>query len=332
MDYQQILSDLKAKNYKPVYFLTGEEPFFIDQVSDYVEDHVLDESSRGFDQTVVYGADSDISEILATAKRYPMMGELNVVVVKEAQKLKGLDALSSYLDQPQDKTLLLFAYKKKLDGRLSVSKKIKKQTVFLETKQLYADKIPAFVQSTAKQFGLNIGAKPAHLIHEFIGADLSRIYKELEKLKVAMDGAIEVTEDAVEEHIGISKEFNNFELQAALARKDSKKVFRIINHLGENTGRGEAITTIATLYGYFTKVWKFHVAPDKSPSGLAKFAGIPPFFIKDYQAAANNYSQRALFNIVRHLKEADLQSKGIKPAVEQTKLLEELAVKILHSS
>lgn len=332
MDHLDIIKDLKAGNYKPVYFLCGEEPYFIDKVSDYIEDYILDESVKGFDQTVVYGADSNITDIIAAAKRFPMMGEKQVVLVKEAQKLKGLDALVNYLDQPQAQTILAFAYKKKPDGRLAVTKKLKKQAVFLEAKPLYSDKIPAYIQNMAKAKKLSLDPKSAYLIHESVGDNLSRIEKELEKLKIAVGEGAAVLPEHIEEHIGISKEFNTFELQAALAKKDVRKAFRIISFLGANSGSSEAIMTVATLYAYFTKVWKVHVSPDKSQGGIAKFVGVPPFFVKDYQTAAANYSQKALFQIVGHLKDADLKCKGIKPGPEQSKLLEELVFKILHAA
>ena len=351
----QILTDLKRKIFKPVYFLSGEEAYYIDLISDYIEKNVLDESEQEFNQTILYGKDVDLNTIISAAKRFPMMSEYQVVIVKEAQNLKELgkssggddedddipakktntsssNALASYLQQPQSSTILVFCYKyKTLDKRSSVYKSLQKNHVFLETKKMYDNQIPEWITSFVQERKFKIGPKASFLLTEFLGNDLSKITNEVEKLFINLKEGDEVTADAVQDNIGISKEFNVFELQDALAKKDILKANRIINYFSANEKEHPAVMTLSTLYGYFSKILLYHFCPDKSKFAVAQALGVNPFFVDGYAKAAQNYGTAKLKAIFSYLKEYDLKTKGVEnTGVNNGELMKELIFKILH--
>lgn len=351
----QILTDLKRKIFKPIYFLSGEEAYYIDMVSDYIEKNVLDESEQEFNQTILYGKEADMNTIISAAKRFPMMSEYQVIIVKEAQNLKELgktsggsddedsdspvkkssstsNALTAYLQQPQTSTILVFCYKyKTLDKRSTIYKSLQKNHIFLETKKLYDNKIPEWITEFVQDHKFKISPKASYLLAESLGNDLSKIAKEIEKLFINLKEGEEITLELVQDNIGISKEFNVFELQDALAKKDILKANRIINYFSANEKEHPAVMTLSSLYGYFTKVLLYHFAPDKSKFVVAQVLGVNPFFVDGYVNAAKNYNTAKLKSIFSYLKEYDLKTKGVdNNGVNNGELMKELMFKILH--
>jgi DNA polymerase-3 subunit delta len=351
----QLLTDLKRKIFKPVYFLSGEEAYYIDLISDYIEKNVLDENEQEFNQTILYGKDVDLNTIISAAKRFPMMSEYQVLIVKEAQNLKELgkgsseddddeeptlkkgstssvNALTSYLQSPQPSTILVFCYKyKKLDKRSTTYKSLQKNHVFIETKKLYENQLPEWITSSVQEHNIKIGPKAAFLLAEFLGNDLSKISNEIEKLVINLKEGEEITTDAIQDKIGISKEFNVFELQDAIGKKDVLKANRIINYFSANEKEHSPIMTLSVLYGYFSKILIYHFAPDKSKFAIAQTLGVNPFFVDGFAKAAQNYSTGKLKDIFKYLKEYDLKTKGVNNGVtERGELMRELIFKILH--
>jgi len=354
----QILTDLKRRIFKPVYFLSGEEAYYIDLISDYIEKNALDESEQEFNQTILYGKDVDLATIIGAAKRFPMMSEYQVVIVKEAQNLKELgkssgsgddeeddapaksrqsttgagNALAAYLQQPQTSTILVFCYKyKTLDKRSTVYKSLQKNHVFIETKKLYDNQLPDWITNFVQDKKFKIGVKASFLLAEFLGNDLSKISNEVEKLLINLKEGDEITAELVMDNIGISKEFNVFELQDALAKKDILKANRIINYFSANEKEHPAVMTLSSLYGYYSKILLYHFSPDKSKFAVAQALGVNPFFVDGYAKAAQNYGTAKLKAIFGYLKEYDLKTKGVDNAgVSNGELMKEMIFKILH--
>lgn len=353
-EIDQILLDLKRRIFKPVYFLSGEEPYYIDQVSDYVEKQILDESEREFNQFVVYGKDTNLSQILTYAKQFPMMGELVVVVVKEAQNIRELNKTSggedenenqtedkepasvqeflNYLKQPQSSTLLLFCYKyKKIDKRVAIGKALQKHAVFVETKKLYDNQLPDWISVYLQNRKFKIQPRTAYLIAESLGSDLSKLASELDKLMIGLKEGSEITAETVQNHIGISKDFNVFELNKALGSKDVLKANRIIQHFEGNEKQNPGIMVVAQLFNYFAKLMRYHYLTDKSKSAAAAELGVNPFFVDEYSRAAQYYPVPKIRHIFTYLKEFDLKNKGVdNPNISYGDLLKELVFKIMH--
>lgn len=333
MDHNQILKDLKNKVYHPVYFLTGEETYYIDLIADYIENNVLDDAEKDFNQTILYGKECDIATIISEAKRYPMMANHNVVIIKEAQHLNTqIDKLESYLEQPTPTTILVFCYKyKKIDGRKAFGKTLKKKSVYFETKKLYDNQIPEWISAYLKDKNYTITPQAALLIAEFLGADLGKVVNELNKLIINVPAGNEITPDTVERNIGISKDFNNFELNKALGSKDVFKANNIIYHFSKNEKDHPLVVTIGLMYTFFTNILKFHYTKDKSRNNVASVLRVSPFFVSEYQTAARNYSIRKSVKIIEYLRDYDLKSKGVNnTSTANSELLKELVFKILH--
>ncbi|MBS1636768.1 MAG: DNA polymerase III subunit delta [Bacteroidetes bacterium] len=351
-EVQQILTDLKRRIFKPVYFLSGEEAYYIDLVSNYIENNILDEGEREFNQTVLYGKDVDMLSIVSQAKQFPMMSDYQVVIVKEAQNLKELNKsaggddesdekpsaksannpLASYLQNPQPTTVLVFCYKyKSLDKRSAVYKSLQKNGVLLETKKLYDNQLPDWITTFVQDKNYKISPKASFLLAEYLGNDLSKIVNEIEKLVINIPAGAEITAELVQDNIGMSKEFNVFELQDALAKKDILKANRIINYFASNEKEHPAVMTLSSLYNYFNKILLYHFAPDKSKFAVASVLGVNPFFVEGYAKAAQNYGTAKLKSIFSYLKEYDLKTKGVdNSGVDNGELLKELIFKILH--
>ena len=333
MPHNQILKDLKNKVYHPVYFLTGEETYYIDVISDFIENNVLDESEKDFNQSILYGKESDIATIIGAAKRYPMMANHNVVIIKEAQHLsREIDQLENYLENPTPTTLLVFCYKyKKVDGRKKFGKTLKKKAVFLETKKLYDNQVPDWITKYLKARNYSITPQAALLIAEFLGADLGKIVNELEKLTINVPEGNEITPDTVETNIGISKDFNNFELNKALGTKDVLKANKIIFHFSKNEKDHPIVVTIGLMYSFFTNILKLHYTKDKSRNNIAAVLRVSPFFVGEYEVAARNYPIKKSVKIIEYLRDYDLKSKGVNnTSTSNSELLKELVFKILH--
>ncbi|MBL7910156.1 MAG: DNA polymerase III subunit delta [Bacteroidia bacterium] len=349
----QILLDLKRRIYKPIYFLSGEEAFYIDQISDYIENNVLDEADREFNQNIVYGKDIDFVSILGLAKQFPMMSEYQVVIVKEAQNIKELNKSAggddssavaknnpnsavqqfvNYIANPQPTTILVFCFKyKTIDKRSAMAKALQKHAVYFESNKLYDNQVPEWINNYVKDTGYSIAPKASFLLSEFLGNDLSKIANEINKLVISLPKGKEITADLVQDNIGISKEFNVFELQDALAKKDILKANQIVNYFAFNEKEHPAVMILSSLYGYFSKILKYHFLPDKSKFAAAGALGVNPYFVDGYAKAALNYNTGKLKNIFAYLKECDLKAKGVdNPSIENGELLKELVFKILH--
>lgn len=333
MSYEQIISSLKKKEYKPIYFLMGEEPFFIDKITDFIATKVLQEHERDFNQTVLYGKDTTVNEIIAIAKRFPMMSEHQVVIVKEAQHVKQIEDLEKYLAQPLNSTILVINYKfKKLDKRKAVAKLIAKTGVIFESEKLRDYKIPDWINEKISKVGLTIQQKNCMLLSEFLGTDISKIDNEIKKLQLILPKGSEVTTEVIEKNIGISKDYNIFELQSALAKKDVLKSNRIAIYFAQNPKSNPFVLSISSLFNYFSKVLQLHYSANKqNDNALAGELKVHPFFVKEYKAAAQNYSPKKLVKIVSYLREYDLKSKGVNNiSTDDGELLRELIFKILH--
>ncbi len=332
MDYLDIISDLKKKVYKPVYFLSGEEPYFIDQISDFIEKKVLDENEKEFNQTVLYGRDTDVGTIVGEAKRYPMMSDKMVIIVKEAQNIRNIEDLDSYIANPLDSTILVICYKyKTLDKRKAFPKTVAKKGILFESKKLYDNKIPDWISAYLKDKKYTVSPKSSQLLTEYLGNDLGKISNELDKLMINLPPGTEITPDHIQMNIGISKDFNTFELNDALTKKDVVKANRIINYFAANSKEHPLVLTISSLNSFFVKLLRYHGLEDKSKESAAKALGVHPFFVGDYIAAARNYPMQKLKAIAGYLREYDLRSKGIDNAsADDGALMKELIWKILH--
>ena len=333
MNYEQLIGDLKNKAYKPIYFLYGDEPYYIDRVTDYITGNVLTEAEKSFNQTIVYGKDSDAGQVTNLAKRYPMMSTHQVVVVKEAQELKDFDLLIHYAEHPQPTTLLVINYKyKNPDKRKKVFKALEKNGVAFQSKKLYDNQIPGWISEYASNRQFSIEPKAAALLAEFLGSDLSKIANELEKLFVATgkkEGTI--TPLDVEVNIGISKDYNQFELQHALGKKDVVKANRIINYFAGDPKNHHITMTIASLYYYFSKLLMIHYLKDRSRQNIASTLKINPYFVQEYESASRRYTASRLVEIISLLREYDMRSKGYNgDTTPSGELQREMIYKILH--
>ena len=332
MTFEQIISDIHKKNYAPVYFLMGEEPYFIDVISDTIEEEVLDETEKAFNQIVLYGRDVDIDTVATHAMSFSMMGGYMVVIVKEALDLKNIEDFEKYLDVIPQTTILVFDYKyKKLDKRRAMAKKIEKMGgVLFESKKLYDSNIPGWIQGYMAEKGYSITPKATQMLTDFLGTDLHKVRNELDKLIVALPKQKKIDDVDVERNIGISKDFNVFELQNALGRRDVVKAMQIVQHFGESKDNPLFLTAIS-LFGYFTKILKVHYATDQSQNALAAAIGVSPFFVRDYQAAARNFSIGDCVRCIAVLREFDLKGKGYNVGETSEKdLYREMIFKLLH--
>lgn len=328
------MSELRSGVYHPVYYLMGEEGYFTDRITDYIIENSLTEVERDFNLTLFYGLETDINTVINTAKRFPMMAERQVVVVKEAQALKDLDALVYYLQNPQPTTVLVFAHKNgSLDRRKKVATELDRKGVVLETKKFRDDALPSFITSYLKEKGLTADPKSVLMLRESIGADLARIAGEIDKLSISLpQGAKAITPELVEEHIGISKEYNNFELQNAIVNKDIYKANKIINYFAQNPKKNPIQMTLALLFSFFSNLMMCYYAPEKSERGVAEFLGLKNSWgVGDYLKAMRNYRAMHVMEILHLIRLADAQSKGAEGAqLPDGEIMRELLYKILH--
>lgn len=333
MAHQTILNDLKNKVYHPIYFLSGEEAYYIDLIADYIENNVLDANEKEFNQTILYGKDTDMISVISEAKRYPMMANHNVVIVKEAQHLeKQLDLLEQYLEQPTPSTILVFCYKyKALDGRKGVTKKIKKEAVVLESKKLYDDKIPDWITNYLKAKDYSITPKACLLLSNFLGTNLSKLVNEIDKLIINVPAGTTITPEHVEQNVGISKDFNSFELTKSIGTLDVYKANQIVNYFARNEKEHPLVMVISLLYGFFTNILTYHYTTDKSRNNIAAQLKINPFFVSEYTLAAKNYPIKKAVKVIEYLREYDLKSKGVNSvSASGGELMKELVFKIMH--
>ncbi|WP_074409904.1 MULTISPECIES: DNA polymerase III subunit delta [Aquimarina] len=332
-EVKQIVSDIKNGNIKPVYFLMGEEPYYIDRISQFIDKNVLAEEEKGFNQMVLYGRDISIEDIVANAKRFPMMAERQVVIVKEAQELsRTIEKLADYVENPQPSTVLVMCYKyKKIDKRKKLYKVVAKNGVIFESKKLYENQVSDWIRRVLGGAKYTIDPKASQMLVEFLGTDLSKINNELEKLKLIIPSGTQITADQIEENIGISKEFNNFELRKAIGTRNGVKAHLIINYFAQNPKDNPLVVTISLLYSFFSQVLQYHGLTDKSQRNVASALKINPYFVKDYSEAARNYPMKKVSGIIAYLRDADVKSKGVGATnLPQGDILKELLVKIMR--
>ncbi len=332
---KQLIDSLKAGKYLPVYLITGEDNYYIDIVSDYFEKQVIDPSFSDFDMSIVYGRDVTMHAVVSLAQQFPMMSPIRLVLVKEAQdiNIKEWELLSKYLESPQPQTLLVFCYRhKKLDKRIAAYKAIAKVGGICEHAKMRDNDMPDWIGSYVNQHGYAITQRGSMLIAEHIGNDLGKVTNELEKVFISLHQGDTIDEDIIEREIGISKEYNVFELQNAIGRRDVVKCNRIVNHFAANPKDNPIQAVLPNLYNYVIKVMIYHQLEDKSQKNAASALGVHPYFIRDYATAAGNYSLGKLASCIGYIDEADRRSKGIRSAntVTDGEILKELVFKIIH--
>ena len=311
----------------------GEEPYYIDKISDFIEDHVLDESEKGFNQVVMYGRDVSVEEIIASAKRFPMMAERQVLIVKEAQDLsRTIEKLVSYIENPQPTTVLVLNYKyKKIDKRKKLYKATAKTGLIFESKPLYENQVADWIRRVLGGKKYQAEPKAAQMLVEFLGTNLSKISNELDKLMSIVPQGTMITPNHIEQHIGISKDFNNFELRKAIGEKNILKANRIIHYFAQNPRHNPLVMTISLLNSFFTQLLIFHGLKNKSREHVAKALGIRPYFVNDYSTAARYYPMKKVAQIIHLLRDADMKSKGVNANNQsQSDILKELLFKIMH--
>ena len=329
----QITKDIKAGNIKPIYFFMGDEPYYIDKLTDFIEENVLQEHERDFNQTILYGRDVTMEDVVGNAKRFPMMADRQVVVVREAQELsRHIEKLEAYADNPQPTTVLVFAYKyKTLDKRKKVTKILEKTGVVFESKKLYENQVGDWIKRVLSGQGYSIEPKAAAILVEFLGTDLSKISNELDKLKIILPKGHTFTPKDIEENIGFSKDYNNFELRKAIGEKDQLKAYKIIDHFSQNPKDNPLVVTTGLVFGFFSQLLQYHGLKDKSQFNAAKVLKVSPYFVKDYEVAFRNYPMKKVSAIVASLREIDLKSKGVGAAsISQHDLLKEMLIKIFN--
>lgn len=331
-DVIKIVNDIKSKNYKPIYFLCGEETYYIDRISDLIEKSVLTEDEKSFNQVVLYGRDTTVEEIVSTAKRFPMMSDYQVVIVKEAQNLsKTFDKFESYAVNPQLTTILVFAYRDKPDGRKKIFKTIKDKGVWFESKKLYDNQVPDWIVKVLKGQNYGIEPKAAAMLSEFLGTDLAKINNELEKLKIVFPEGHIFTPKNIEENIGFSKDYNVFELKSALATRNQQKAYTIIHNFAANPKDNPIVVISGQMFAFFSQLLQYHGLKDKSKFNAAKALGVNPFFMDEYATASKNYPMRKVSQIIEVIRDMDVKSKGVgSGSMKEADMLKELVFKIFN--
>ncbi len=332
MSGEQIIAEWTNKNFKPLYWLEGEEPYFIDEVMNYAEHHLLNAGEAGFNLSIFYGRDADWASVVNACRSYPMFADRQVVLLKEAQYMKDVEKLEGYVEKPLASTLLVISYKdKKMDARTRFAKAIKKNGVVLSTKKLYDNELPGWISRFMQRKGLTISPKALSMLADNIGSDLSRIANETEKLAINLKGRKSIEEEDIEQYIGISKEFNVFELQEALARKDLPKAIRIVRYFELNPKAGPIQLILPTLYNYFSKVYTISGMDDKSEKAIAPFFNNSTYNAKKALQVSDLYGFNGLENALLLLHQYNLRSIGIgDTGTEDACLLKELIVKMMN--
>lgn len=329
----KIINDIKTGNIKPIYFLMGEEPYYIDKLTEYIEENVLTDDEKGFNQMVIYGRDTTIDEIVSNAKRFPMMAERQVVIVKEAQELsRTIDQLEAYAENPQPTTVLVFAYKyKTLDKRKKLIKTLDKKGLVYESKKLYENQVGEWIRRVLKGRGYEIEPKAMMMLVEFLGNDLSRIANEINKLEIILPKGSKITPSHIEENIGFSKDFNVFEFRKAIGEKNQFKAYQIADYFAKNPKDNPLVMTTGLVFGFFSALLQYHGLKDKSPNNIARELKVSPYFVTDYISAAKNYPMKKVSSIIAALRELDVKSKGVGAnSLSDSDLLKEILVKIFN--
>ena len=331
-EFINIISDLKNKIYRQVYFLYGDEPYYIDEISNFIEKNVLSDTEKEFNQNIVYGIDIDVNTIISYARQFPMMANYNVLIIKEAQNIKNIEDLSLYIKNPLDSTILVICYKyKKIDKRKEFAKLVSKKGILFESKKIYDNKIPQWIENYVKANKYSITPKACALLTENLGNDLGKIVNEINKLLINIPENTKIDDQLIEKYIGINKDFNVFEFQMALSEKNIFKANQIANYFAANAKDNPLVKIIPILYAFFSKLLIYCQLKDKSRNNAASVLSISPFFVYQYQKAALKFSFKKNLKIINYLKEYDLKSKGIDSgSATDGELLKELVFKILH--
>jgi DNA polymerase-3 subunit delta len=327
----QIIRDWKRKIFKPVYWLEGEEEYFINEIMDFAEHKILPEEEKAFNLTVFYGKDAEWASIINACRRYPMFAERQVVLLKEAQQMRDLLKLEPYIQHPLESTVFVVSYKdKKVDGRSKLAKYIKEKGELLSTKKMYDNQLPAWVTELLSSKGLDINQMALNLLIDHIGNDLTRIKSEIEKIQINLGTRKTIHEDDIEKYVGISKEFNAFELQSALMRKDLSKALRIIQYFESNPKAGPIQMVLPSLYSFFSKVYMIFGLNAADEKTTAAALSVSPFFVKDYLIAAKNYGFAGTENALLLLHQYNLKSVGVGSVnLEDGSLMKELVAKLV---
>lgn len=333
VSYKDIISDLKKKIYHPVYLLAGEESYFIDKITEIIEETVLSPEEKEFNQAVLYGRDVDVPTIIDYVKRYPMMSNYQVVIIKEAQDIQSIEQLASYIEKPVPSTVLVLCYKNKTpDKRRSLYKSIQKNGIYYESKRITLGKTPDWIKEYMMSLGYTITNKATMLITEFVGNDISKITNEISKLTINLPQGTEINDNHIEQNIGISKDYNMFELTNALGSKDLYKANKIIFHFASNKKEDPIFSSVPLLFEFFTKVMLYQENATRATSKeMASLIGVNPYFLDQYKEASRHYKREKLISIIGYLREYDLRSKGVENAsTSGGELIKELVFKILH--
>ena len=336
-EFTQVIKDIHHRKFAPVYFLQGDEPFFIDNILDNLENKVLEKSQKNFNQYVLYGKETSFEQVISTARKFPMMGELQVIIVKEAQEMKGWlkdsdqQLFLQYLENPTPSTVLAFGHKyKTLDKRTKLGKSIGRLAEEVLSKKLYDNKVPDWIRGYVKATGATMTDSACMLLSESIGNDLQRLANEIDKLLLNVGEDKSIDEALVHMYVGIIKEYNSFELQKAIGAKNFEKTMRIVRHFAENPKNNPLILTLFSLYSYFSKLVLVHGSGNNDQNHLAKVLGVNPFFVSEYITAAKNYNIGVVIKNLEHLYNADLQSKGIGyTSMKEKEVLTELIYKLM---
>ncbi|TDS53332.1 DNA polymerase III subunit delta [Myroides indicus] len=334
MDHiKEIIKNIKSGQVAPIYFLMGDEPYYIDKIAEYIEENVLTEDEKSFNQMILYGRDVTIQDIASNAKRFPLMAEKQVIIVKEAQDLaRTIDQLEEYANQFQPTTVLVMCYKyKSLDKRKKIYKALDKNGVLFESKKLKDYQVESWIRKLIESQNYTIDVKASAMLVEFLGNDLSKIANEINKLIIMLPKGSAITADIVEKNIGISKDFNNFELIKAIVDRNQLVAYKIVDYFSQNPKNNPVVLTMGIIYSYFSKLLLYHGLKDKSPSNVMKQLRINQYAVKDYEIGFKNYPMKKVSKIIEHLKIIDLKSKGVGAVnLPLSDLLKEMLIKVFN--
>lgn len=328
---KQIISAVEKKQLKPIYFLMGEESYYIDKIADCIEKNVLSDDQKGFNQMVLYGRDTTIEEVISQAKRYPMMSDYQVIIVKEAQELsRNIDKLEPYANNPQPTTILVFCYKyKTLDKRKKITKTLAENGVVFESKKLYENQVGGWIKEVLAESGYGIEPKASAMLVEFLGTNLSKVSNELDKLKIILPKGTTITAEHIEKNIGISKDYNVFEFRNALGEKNILKAHKIARYFAQNPKENPMTLIVGQVFAFYSQLLQYHGLSDKNPKNVASVLRVNPYFVKDYEVAARNYPMRKVSKIVAALRDIDVRSKGVGAnALPAEELLKDMLIAI----
>jgi DNA polymerase III subunit delta len=333
MNYKDVIQQLKKREFRPVYFLHGDEPFYIDTITHFFEDKILSETEKAFNYTVLYGKDIDFKDVVDNARRFPMMSDYQLVIIKEAQEMKSIAELQTYIEKPQPTTILVLCHKhKKLDARTKFAKAIMQHAFVFESSKLYDNQLPEWIIGYLKDLKLSIKPEAADLMAEYLGNDLGKIANEIDKISLNVPENTLITAEHIEKYVGISKEYNIFELTKALSTRDVSKCNKIVHFLNNNAKKNPLVVTIGTLYSFFSKVYGLHFLTGKNDKEAAAALGLrSEWALKEYKTATKNFSYQKTTQIIHYLHQYDMRSKGMNNVnTSDEELLKELIFKILH--